>query len=552
MQQNLTSWLRNNLGLAVLLVVSFSIYAPSLSGDFVMDDIPFIRDNPYIREVGHIARYFTKSVWENSAIGLENVSIYRPMNLVPLMLNYKLWGAHPFGYHVFLLLLHLANTCLVYALIRKVASGSGMAAMIGAAMFVLHPAKVESVAWIGGGVDPLVAFFLLAAMLAHRSFSDNLKNNKEWRYLALSLLCFQLALWSKEVALVFPLIVVAHDLIYKSKINWLTAFLHSVVVVAYLIARSLVLGGTGKWDALGISQFSKAFDFALGYSELLVFPAKIPFYLQSPDHSVSSALGVIGAIVVAILAGFSWRIFNMNGRKTLAFSATWMIVFFWPAAILAFYAEGYYAARHLYVPSIGAAFFVAAFYDRMNAVYPTLKIPIMASCALIVAFYGFVTLKEIPAWRDDGAIYSKIARLAPKSSSGFSGLGNYYLMREDYAAAEKNYLMALKNSKSPQDRVDALLALGTIQGMSNNPVLSERYLKEVLQIDPKNSDGWAGLGNLALMQGRFYEAIPLYEKAISIRPTNYEATMNLATAYEKTGQSVRGASIRQQAYAIRR
>lgn len=551
MQQYLISWLRNNLGLVVLLIVSFFIYAPSLNGDFVIDDTPFVRDNPYIREAGNITRYFTKSVWENSSIGLANVSIYRPMNLVPMMLNYKLWGTQPLGYHIFLLLLHLANTCLVYALIRKVATGSAMAATIGAAMFALHPAKVESVAWISGGIDPLVAFFLLAAMLAHRAFIDSFKNKKEWRYLGLSLVCFQLALWSKEVAIVFPLIVVAHDLIYKRKINWPTALLHTAVVTVYMIARSLVLGATGKWNALDLSQFSRALDFILGYSEMLVFPAHIPFYLQPPEHSVSSAMGVVSAVAIVVLAGFCWRTFDMGRRKNLAFSIIWMTGFFWPAILLAFYTNGFYAGRFLYIPSVGVAVLVAVFYDYMIANYPRLKIHLVAACALVVASYGFITWKDIPAWRDDGTIYQKIADLAPENAVGFIGMGQFQLNRGDYVAAERNFLLALQKAKVSQLRVEPLVALGTINGINHNLAQSERYLQEAVKIDPNNSDGWTGLGNLSLMQGRFYEAIPLYEKALSIRPKNYEATMNLAMAYEKTGQPERGASIRQQATTIR-
>jgi hypothetical protein len=397
MKQYLVSWLRANLGFVVLLIAAFIIYTPSLSGDFVIDDVPFVRDNPYIRDIGNVTRYFTKGVWENSAHESSDEPLYRPMNLVPMLLNHAIWGSNPFGYHFFLLLLHLANTCLVYALIRKVVSGSAMAATFGAAMFALHPAKVESVAWISGGIDPLVTFFLLGAMLAHRSFIDAIKDDKGWRYQGLSLICFQLALWSKEVAFIFPLVVVAHDLIYRRKIHWPTVLLHAVVIAGYLIARSLVLAKAGQLSALDLSQLSRVVDFALGYSEMLVLPTHIPFYIQPPEHSVSSALGIVSAIVIAMLAGFCWRSFDLGRRKNLAFSVVWTIGFFWPAILLAFYTNGFYAGRYLYVPSIGVAVFVAVFYDYMDTIYPRLKTPIMACFALLLAFYGYVTWKEIHA-----------------------------------------------------------------------------------------------------------------------------------------------------------
>lgn len=550
MQKYLNPWMLNNLGLAVLLTVSFFIYAPSLNGEFIIDDIPQVRDNPYIRDISSIPRYFTKGLWENSALEITTEKRYLPMTLVPMLLNYKLWGNNPFGYHFFLLLLHLANTCLVYALIRKIVSGSAMAATIGAAIFVLHPTKVGSVAWIIGGVEPLVTFFLLGAMLAHRSYIDNLKNNKAWRYLGLSLVCFQLALWSKEVAVAFPLIVVAHDLIYRKKIDWLTAFLHLLVVVAYLVARRLVLGEGGIAEGVDVTQFSRAIGFALGYSEMLVFPMHIPFYILPPEHSVSSKLGLLGAIVILTLAGFCWRGFDTGRRKVFAFSVIWAIVSFWPAILLSFYTEGFYSPRYLYVPSAGVAIVVAVFYDYMNEIYPRLKTPLLASCALIFAFYGYLTWKEIPVWHDNGAIYQKVAEDAPENAVGFMGLGLFHFNRGEYAAAESNFLLALQKVKIPQSRVEPLVALGTINGINNNLAQSESYLQEAVKIDPGNSDGWSGLGNLAWIRGQPYEAISFYEKALSLRSNNYQAAMNLAIAYDKTGQSQRGDLIRRQASAM--
>jgi hypothetical protein len=551
MRQNLNSWLRNNFGLLALLMVAFFVYAPSLSGEFIVDDIPQVRDNPFIRDFSYIPRYFTKGLWENSALEITTEQRYLPMTLVPMLINYKLWGSNPFGYHLFLLMLHMTNAGLVYALIRKLLPASAVAATAGAALFVLHPTKVGSVAWIIGGCEPLATFFLLSAFLAHHSFINHLNDRKDWRYLFLSLLCFQLALWSKEVAIAFPMIVVVHDQIYKKKINWPVAFLHSMIVIGYLIARSLVLGPVGKTEGIDLSQFSRAIDFALGYIEMLVFPVHIPFYIVSPEHSVSSVLGVVGTIVIILLTGFCWRTVNAEKKKTIAFSIVWTILFFWPAILLAFYTQGFYSPRYLYAPSAGVAVLVAVFYDHINAAYPGFKIPVMASLALLANAYGFATWKEIPDWHDNGTIYRKVAEAAPENEIGFLGLGSYYLIHENYPAAEKNYLLALQKSKSPQSRASSLVALGTINGINNNLEKSESYLREAVKISPKNSDALSGLGNLAWMHGRQDEAISYYEQALSIRPDYYETAMNLAEAYDKTGQSQRGDLLRQRASAMK-
>lgn len=544
MKNRLIPWLRNNLGLVALLLVSFFIYVPSLSGGFVVDDAPIIKDNPYIQG-NHIADYFSKGFWTNTALEGNAAAMYRPLVLVFFSLSHGLWGSNPIGYHALLLLLHMANILLVYVLARKLTAGSAMAATVGAAIFALHPARVESVAWISGITDPLVTFFLLGALLAHKSFTES---QNEWRYLALSLFCFQMALWNKEVAIAFPLIVVAHDLIYRKKINWLATALHTVLAVGYLVTRSIVLGATEKWSAIALSQFSRTVDFMLGYSGLLVFPFQVPLYIQPPEHAVSSALGVVSAIVIAALAGFSWRIFDVGRKKAFAFSAIWMIGFSWQAILIMFYLEGYYAARFLYVPAVGMAVFVAIFYDQMNATYPRLKIPVMASCALIVTFYGFITWNEIPAWHDDRTVYGKAVKFEPEGAAGYCGLGQFYFVRDEYVAAEKNFQTCLQKAKKTGIQVDALIKLGIIHGMANDLDASERYLGEIIRIDPRNPEGLSGLGNLALMRGQIYKAISFYEQALAIRPKNYEAAMNLAMAYERIGQPERAELIRRSAH----
>jgi tetratricopeptide (TPR) repeat protein len=471
------------------------------------------------------------------------------MNLVPMMFNHALWGDKPFGYHAFLLLLHLVNACLVYVLIRRLASSSMLAATLGAAIFALHPTRVESVAWISGGIDPLVAFFLLSAFLAHIIFISSTQSIKKWRYLVLSLFCFQLALWSKEVAIFFPIMVIAYDWIDRKKIYWPSVFFQTIIVLVYLISRSLVLGSTGKWSDLELTHFSKVLDFGLGYIEMWLFPTHIPFYIQPPEHAVSSAMGIISAMVIALLLGFFWKAFDTAGRKIISFSIIWTMGFLWPAVLLAFYTNGFYAGRFLYVPAFGVAILTAIFYDYLSVAYPRFKTALMSAGILLISFYCVVTWKDISAWHDGGTIYGKIAKDSPQNPVGFIGLGDFYMGGGDYTSAEKNYLLAVEIAKKPELKVSSLLNLGMINGMNNKLDRSELYLKEAVKIDPKSSEGWAGLGNLAQMKGEYFEAVSFYEKAIAVNSKNYEATMNLAIAYDKTGQPQRGDLLRQHAAA---
>ncbi len=544
------SWLRSHLALLALLAVTFCIYIPSLSGEFVIDDVIFIQDNPYIKDIRQVSRYFTKGLWENSALEVNTEAMYRPMNLAPFLLGHALWGAHPVGYHALLLLLHLANICLVYVLVHTLTKSSIAAATFGAAVFALHPTRVESVAWISGGIDPLVTLFLLIAFVAHLFFVAGDKSEKQWRYLVLTLFSFQLALWSKEAAIIFPLIIVAHDWLLNRKITWVIVLPQTLMVAVYLIMRSAVLGETGKWSDLDFTHLSKVVDFGLGYSEMLLMPAHIPLYIQPPEHAVSSFWGIISVLMTAVLLVYCWKVVDAHRKKVVIFSTIWAAGFFWPAILLAFYTNGFYAGRFLYVPAFGMVIIISLLYEHITTAYSRWKFALMSAGISLIGFYGLVTWKDIPAWHDKGTIYRKIAQDSPENSVGFVGMGDYFMSKENYAEAENNFLLVVQKAKTPRAKVSALVNLGTINGINNRLAESEVYLKEAVKIDPKSSEGWTGLGNLAQIRGDYIGAVSHYEAAMISNPKNYEAAMNLAVMYDKTGQFQRGSLLRQQASAM--
>lgn len=533
-------WLRARLGLAALLLLTLLVYARSLTGDFVVDDVPVLRDNPYVQQSGHYADYFTRSLWANSALEDSSVPMYRPLFHVYHALSYHLWGGQPFGYHAALLLLHLLNTCLVYGLLRRLAAPSAAAALFGAALFALNPARVESVAWISGITDPLTTLFLLLTLLAHRALADR---PRPWLILA-ALASFQCALWNKEVALAFPLLAVIYDWLYLRRVRWGLAGLYAALALGYLLTRGAVLGQAGGWSLLALPAPARLLDFLLGYAELLTLPLDVPFYLSPPTRAVASLLGGIGLLALFAAAVYGWRGADAAGRRNLLFALAWTGLFAWSALLMAFYDAGYFSARFLYLPAVGVALFAALLFDRLSAALG--RLPVAAAGAMLIAGYAVLSWQQSAAWQDDGSIYAKIAQDAPDDAKGYLGLGRFHFDRADYAQAERDFTTALDKRGSRRDQASAYAALGSMRGMAGDLAGSRDQLQQALQLDPANSQAWTGMGNLAWLDGRLLEAIPAYEKALQASPRNYEAAMNLASAYERTGQGWRAAAIRQQ------
>jgi protein O-mannosyl-transferase len=125
-------------------------YLNILSNDFVFDDNFQVVGNPYIWSFQHLKEVFTANVWSFQGPAVTNY--YRPMMTLGYLIDYKLFGLRPYGFHLASLLLNALVVCLVFALTQRLTGDRGWAFVAGA-FFALHPIHTGSVAWIAGVTD---------------------------------------------------------------------------------------------------------------------------------------------------------------------------------------------------------------------------------------------------------------------------------------------------------------------------------------------------------------------------------------------------------------
>jgi len=146
------------------LVLTFFLYLPTLSYQFVFDDQLQILGNSHLLSWRYLPDYFTKDVW--SHFPHSGDPYYRPIFLVWARLNMAVFGSESSGWHLTTLLMHLLVTGLVYLVALELLNHR-WAAIVAAALFAIHPVQVESVAWVSGVTEPLGAAFLLLAFLCY-------------------------------------------------------------------------------------------------------------------------------------------------------------------------------------------------------------------------------------------------------------------------------------------------------------------------------------------------------------------------------------------------
>ena len=161
--------------------------------DFVNYD-----DNEYVYENQHVLNGLTYD-GVIRAFTTCDIGYWQPLTWLSLMCDCQLFGPNPGGIHLVNVLLHVANTLLLFALLKKVTGSLWPSAFV-AAVFALHPMHVESVAWIAERKDVLSTFFLLLTLAAYTGYTKSSSVN---RYMA-GLAVFALGLMVKPLLVTLP------------------------------------------------------------------------------------------------------------------------------------------------------------------------------------------------------------------------------------------------------------------------------------------------------------------------------------------------------------
>jgi dolichyl-phosphate-mannose--protein O-mannosyl transferase len=244
------------IALSLILLITAFVYVNSLRYEFTYDDNQQIVLNSAITSASHLPEYFTTHVWASISPDAA-ANYYRPIFLIWLLLNFKIFGLSPAGWHATTVLVHLIATGLVYVLARRLTSDHLISA-IAALLFGIHPVHIESVAWISGVTDPLMTVFLVAAFLMYLDSAQRLEPANPraifQRPFLLSLLFYTLAILTKETAVAFVPILICYEFFvgrkekHASSGSWLSGLFVSVlpyviVTIVYVVVRTKVLGG---------------------------------------------------------------------------------------------------------------------------------------------------------------------------------------------------------------------------------------------------------------------------------------------------------------------
>ncbi len=570
---------RHLLACTVLAVVAVVAYLPSFSVPFHYDDLWEILNNRALKDL---------TDWQT----ILRYNPARALLMFTFALDLHFWGTNTLPYHVENMVIHLANTCLVYFLAERllsrpgetpqrggitVPSGWSPALAVGL-VFAVHPLFVEAVTYIASRSSSLAALFYLLGFAAYVQYRDTqngrgLERRSAWPWLLLAVNAYVLAILTKEEGVSLPAVILAYDLLIapgraadraadSNKRWWLGSLPFWFVLVALIIARIQFFGslepgpgtGTGVTGSGGVaSALHRAMmppvevrgivqnllteaEATWLYIRLFLLPYGLSIYHDYPAVShwlnPKTLLALGGHLTLLGSVVWAWR-----RRPLWSFGVLWFYITLSPTSSFIPLKE-VMAEHRMYLAGFGLLLVVG---DGLRVLRDRWGIPAWAAGTALAIPLAVVTFQYNRVWQDDIALWQRATRLAPHSGDAYYALGDAYARVGKLDEAADAYQKAIRayedmgihepGVKYKYSYVDALNNLGLVYARKGDLDTAISFFRRALYADVNYTQAWNNLGYAQMQKGLYFEASLAFEEAIKTDPDSWLGHYHLAELY---------------------
>ncbi len=546
----------------LLAAVTLAVYWPVTGYEFVnYDDTDFIAYNPVI-QAGITATGL------HYALSAEVARNWHPLTVISHMLDCQLFGPRAGWHHLTSVLFHIANSILLFLLLRRMTAAFWRSALV-AALFAWHPLHVESVAWVAERKDVLSAFFwwlTLWAWLGWASASKNPGSKSKLLYI-LSIILFACAAMSKPMVVTFPFVLLLLDYwplgrfklrappppikqataksrpsppsVKSAKVSvpiWrlLVEKIPFFAIIVALCWKTFLVQKAG-----GAVMDTANFSFASRLSNVFVSYVRYPAMMFWPVNltALNMRFGgwqtwqVAGAVI--LLAAFTvWIVIQARKRPWLATGWFWYLGMLVPVIGLVQVGMQSLADRYTYLPMIGLFIILVWGCAELAVRFHLPKyVPVLAA-ALSLAACLLVTAHQIPCWRNSETLFYKMLAVNDKNYIAHYNLGNLYNRRGQFDLAATNYIQALAAEPNFADVHNNFADLLLNHQQYDGAIL---HYQEAARIKPSATafynlgNTYAAAANSRHDTNRFALAVQAYQQSLQLNPNYADAHNNFAT-----------------------
>jgi len=496
--------------LLLVIVIMLAVFFPAFSAEICKVD-----------DAGMVASIQQAGEWRLRDLFFPKASgglYYRPLSYLSFLVNHSVFGLNAFSLHTENILVHLANTLLVFFIIQRLlkldaSQHSPKTAFVGSLLFGLHPLVTESVNWISGRTDLFMGFFLLGSVLALIQYRIAGRKYLVW----LAGLLFLCALLSKELAIAFlpGFFLIMYAKSHSEELLSSTGLTKKILIMAGITL--LVVGTFFLFRSIAFSSNSSRISLTLQYMQInpshsfflflratgfylikLIFPWPLNFAIDDVDPLYElAAFPLIGVcLYIALRQTMNSAIFTAG------------LLLFSPALLIALNQIAWtaYAERYLYSTTAFTSVALVVYCQKCCGWLSPSRRHILATVVLIV--FAGATFHRNTVWQKNLDILADTAKKTPTNRTILWLYGAALFQEGQYDEALTYTQRAINVPISPlsYDQIPEI-NIGQIQYLQGNLIDAiSTYETVIKKSSGKSAEAQEGLLNC-------YQA--LWEKAAS-------------------------------------
>jgi Flp pilus assembly protein TadD len=522
---------------SVLILSTLLVFWQVRNFDFVNYD-----DDRYVYENPHVLNGLTPDgiIW---AFTTGSVSNWHPITWLSLMLDCQLFGKNPGWMHLINLLLHLVNTLLLFAVLKKMTSSLWPSAFVAAA-FALHPMHVESFAWIAERKDVLSTLFWMLTLLAYAGY---VKRPTILRYLV-TITIFAVGLMTKPMLVTLPFVLLLLDYWpmnrfdsqpaetsgrwHRIMIEKIPFFVLTAIssVITFFVQRSG--GAVTYFRVLPLhSRVANAFLSYAKYIGKMFWPQDLAVFYPFDVRTIQFWQVVLCALLIVVVSVLAIRF----GRKQKYLFVGW----FWfvgtliPVIGLVQVGQQSLADRYTYISYIGLFIIIGWGLPKLFSKWPQRKIALGLSMVIVLTTLGICAHQQVSFWNNSVTLFSHAVKVTRNNYLAYDSLGVAFNSLGRYQDAIEAYKQAIRIKP---DYAEAYYNLGVVCDKLGRYQDAVESYKQAIKIKPHYAKAYINLGVACNKLGRYQDAVETYKQVMQIKPDYADAYINLGVTYYKLGR----------------
>jgi len=549
--QNLTSnsqdrWIIAGV-CALLPAIVWIVFGQTLHHEFInLDDPVYVTENAGVLNgftFKRIAWLFTHA----------EANFYHPLTMISLMLDHEVFGLWAGGYHLTNVLLHCDSAILLFLVLRRMTGSIWRSAFV-AAIFAIHPLRVETVVWVSERKDVLSALFFVLTLLAYARYVRLPKSLVNY---AMVLAAFAASLMSKPTGVTLPFVLLLIDYWPLGRARSLSDCIRwplvqeKIPLILLSFAFSVITFRSQGKAVATLDEFSipvrigNAVLSTMVYLRQMVWPTDLaPFY---PFHANLLSVGEIAFAAVALVLLSTGAFLLSRERPYLIVGWLWYLGMLVPMSGLVQISTFAHADRFTYLPQIGIYILTTWGIVEMCAAWHRARIVLAGAAAGAVLILSVSAHRQTALWQNSEALWRHTLASTSGNPLAHNNLGTLLLEKGQVDQAIIHFQKALEIRA---DYVEAQNNLGNALLRNGRTEAAIEQYERSLKTQPNSSGVYYNLGKAFLQIGRVDDAISCFRQTVAISPRFADGHFNLGNALFQAGHTTEGIAHYQEALRL--